>query len=106
MTKAKLKWFNAAKGYGFVTTEVDVFVHFSEINVNGRDTLIEDEEVEFTMEQKVTITSNEFDELNEDEQLEFTMQPDTLSLIREMLEAPDNDCLFVRIKMVNRYRAN
>ena len=56
-------------------------MHFSEINVNGRDTLIEDEEVEFTMEQKVTITSNEFDELNEDEQLEFTMQPDTLSLI-------------------------
>ncbi len=79
--QGKVKWFNASKGYGFVTTEVDVFVHFSEINVNGRDTLIEDEEVEFTLEQRVTITSNEFDELNEDEQLEFTMQPDTLNLM-------------------------
>jgi len=44
-----VKWFNAEKGYGFITTEEgnDVFVHFSQINKEGFKTLEENQEVEF-----------------------------------------------------------
>ena len=45
-----VKWFNAAKGYGFITndeTNEDVFVHFSAIQSNGFKTLAEGQRVEF-----------------------------------------------------------
>lgn len=44
-----VKWFNAEKGYGFITSEEgnDVFVHFSQINKDGYKTLEEGEEVTF-----------------------------------------------------------
>ena len=44
-----VKWFNAEKGFGFITTEEDndVFVHFSQIEKDGFKTLAEGEEVEF-----------------------------------------------------------
>ncbi len=44
-----VKWFNAEKGFGFITTEEgnDVFVHFSQIQKDGFKTLEEGEEVEF-----------------------------------------------------------
>ncbi len=44
-----VKWFNAEKGFGFITTEEgnDVFVHFSQIQKEGFKTLEEGEEVEF-----------------------------------------------------------
>ena len=47
--KGVVKWFNAAKGYGFIqrSTGEDVFVHFSAINMNGYKTLDEGCEVEF-----------------------------------------------------------
>ena len=50
MVKGKVKWFNDAKGYGFITPEngKDVFVHFSAINGSGRKTLHEGQKV--TME--------------------------------------------------------
>ncbi len=47
-----VKWFNAAKGYGFIAHEggKDVFVHYSAIQMNGYRTLTEGEQVEFTIE--------------------------------------------------------
>ena len=49
MAKGTVKWFNDAKGYGFITTEdgADVFVHFSDIQGSGFRTLAEGETVEF-----------------------------------------------------------
>lgn len=45
----QVKWFEAEKGYGFITTDSgkDVFVHFSQIQVNGYKTLTEGQKVEF-----------------------------------------------------------
>ena len=45
----KVKWFNAEKGYGFISTEdgKDVFVHYSAINSDGYKTLDEGQAVEF-----------------------------------------------------------
>ena len=44
-----VKWFNAEKGFGFITGEDgnDVFVHFSQINVDGFKTLEEGQNVTF-----------------------------------------------------------
>ncbi len=49
MVKGKVKWFNNAKGYGFITPESgdDVFVHHSAIQDQGYRTLNEGEDVEF-----------------------------------------------------------
>jgi cold shock protein len=48
-----VKWFNAAKGYGFIEHEggKDVFVHFSAIQTEGYRSLNEGEKVEFTVEE-------------------------------------------------------
>ena len=45
----KVKWFNAAKGYGFIQRQTgeDVFVHHSAIQMNGYRALDEGSEVEF-----------------------------------------------------------
>ncbi len=47
--KGKVKWFNDAKGYGFIAREngEDVFVHFKAIVGEGFKTLAEGQEVEF-----------------------------------------------------------
>ena len=47
--KGVVKWFNAAKGYGFIqrSSGEDVFVHFSAIQMNGYRALEEGSEVEF-----------------------------------------------------------
>lgn len=47
--KGTVKWFNAAKGFGFIAREEggDVFVHFSEIQGDGYRTLAEGDEVTF-----------------------------------------------------------
>lgn len=46
------KWFNPAKGYGFITPEVgdkDIFVHYSAIQSSGYKSLNEGDNVEFTV---------------------------------------------------------
>ncbi len=50
--KGTVKWFNAAKGYGFIQREngEDVFVHFSAIQGEGFKTLAEGDTVTFTVE--------------------------------------------------------
>jgi len=44
-----VKWFNDAKGYGFIATDEgkDIFVHYSAIVMEGRKTLKEGQEVDF-----------------------------------------------------------
>ena len=51
--RGTVKWFNASKGYGFLSREggEDVFVHFSEIQDEGYRSLDEGQSVEFTIEQ-------------------------------------------------------
>jgi CspA family cold shock protein len=54
MAEGTVKWFNATKGYGFVTPDdgsPDVFVHFSAIDGSGYRELIEGERVEFEQTQ-------------------------------------------------------
>jgi cold shock protein len=51
--KGVVKWFNAAKGYGFIqrSTGEDVFVHFSALQMDGYRTVEEGSEVEFEVKQ-------------------------------------------------------
>jgi CspA family cold shock protein len=54
MAKGKVKWFNAAKGFGFLQVdgqEKDVFVHHTAIKADGFRTLNEGEEVTFELVQ-------------------------------------------------------
>jgi len=48
-----VKWFDDAKGFGFIEQEFgeDVFVHYSEIQAEGYKSLDEDQEVEFELEE-------------------------------------------------------
>lgn len=49
MKRGTVKWFNAQKGYGFITCEdgSEVFVHYSAINAEGFKVVTEGQEVEF-----------------------------------------------------------
>ena len=49
MPSGKVKWFNDAKGYGFIETAEgkDIFVHYSAIQKDGFKTLVEGQEVSF-----------------------------------------------------------
>lgn len=52
MARGKVKWFNDAKGYGFIEQDggEDVFVHFSSIQMDGFKTLAEGQVVEFEIQ--------------------------------------------------------
>jgi CspA family cold shock protein len=50
MSKGTVKWFDASKGYGFITPEdggKDLFVHYSEIKSEGYATLSDGQKVEY-----------------------------------------------------------
>jgi cold shock protein len=50
MAQGTVKWFNAEKGYGFISTDNgggDVFVHFTAIQAEGYRSLEENQRVEF-----------------------------------------------------------
>ena len=54
MSKGTVKWFDAGKGYGFITPEdggKDLFVHHSEIQGSGFKTLNEGQKVEYEVGQ-------------------------------------------------------
>ena len=53
MARGKVKWFNDAKGYGFIEQEggEDVFVHFSAIMMDGYKSLTEGQRVSFEVVQ-------------------------------------------------------
>lgn len=53
MSNGTVKWFNAEKGYGFISQESgdDVFVHFSAIQGEGFKTLEEGQNVSFEIEE-------------------------------------------------------
>ena len=54
MAQGTVKWFNAEKGYGFITPASggpDLFVHFSAILIDGYRSLEEGQEVEFEVGQ-------------------------------------------------------
>lgn len=54
MTTGTVKWFNASKGYGFISPSNggdDVFAHFSAIEMDGYKTLKEGQQVEFEVQQ-------------------------------------------------------
>ncbi|MCG5214656.1 cold-shock protein [Streptosporangium sp. KLBMP 9127] len=51
MAQGIVKWFNADKGFGFITPDdgtADLFVHFSAIDASGYRSLQENQRVEFT----------------------------------------------------------
>jgi CspA family cold shock protein len=54
MANGTVKWFNAEKGYGFITPDdsgADVFVHYSEIQTTGYRTLEENQRVSYSVQQ-------------------------------------------------------
>ena len=54
MANGKVKWFNNAKGYGFIlpdSGESDLFVHYSSIEMSGYRTLKAGQDVEFDMQE-------------------------------------------------------
>jgi len=62
MEEGTVKWFNGKKGYGFISREAgdDIFVHFSDISMEGYKQLEEGQKVKFNVEsgQKGPVAKN------------------------------------------------
>ena len=61
MAQGTVKWFNADKGFGFITVDgggADVFVHFSAIQTSGYRTLEENQRFEFEIAQPAPSREN------------------------------------------------
>ena len=58
MAVGKVKWFNAEKGFGFITSEEgkDIFVHFSAIQADGYKTLEEGQTVDYDVVETDRVT--------------------------------------------------
>lgn len=65
MAQGTVKWFNAEKGFGFISTEngQDVFAHFSAIQTNGFKTLEEGQKWNLTLK-KVNVALKQLISLN------------------------------------------
>ena len=53
-SQGTVKWFNESKGFGFIAQDnggAELFVHFSEIQGNGFETLAENQRVQFEVKQ-------------------------------------------------------
>ncbi|WP_327417520.1 cold-shock protein [Streptomyces sp. NBC_01233] len=54
MQRGRVKWFNTTKGFGFIKPEgsdQDIFVHISAVSAAGLNTLNDDQEIEFEIEE-------------------------------------------------------
>ncbi|MCX4776901.1 cold-shock protein [Streptomyces sp. NBC_01264] len=54
MQRGRVKWFNITKGFGFIKPEgsdQDIFVHISAVSAAGLNTLNDDQEIEFEIEE-------------------------------------------------------
>lgn len=59
--QGKVKWFSSEKGYGFISsseTEKDIYVHFSDLQMEGFKTLEENDVVEFDYDEEMNKAVN------------------------------------------------
>ena len=59
--QGKVKWFSSEKGYGFISsseTEMDIYVHFSDLQMKGFKTLEENDVVEFDYDEEMNKAVN------------------------------------------------